>query len=470
MQVLMLGTGAADGWPNPFCTCASCDWARSSGTVRTTTSALVDDVLLLDCGPDAPRQAARAGRSLAGLRAVLVTHAHPDHLDPAALLARSWARPASALQVVGPRSVMSACEHWIGPDDSVALTEVSPGDVLTIDGYVVRVLAAAHDVGHDSLTADAVLYEVTAPDGGRLLYATDTAALPQATVDALRDVALDLLLVEQTFGAQSDHGTGHLDLATLPAELRRLREAGAVTDSTDVVAVHLSHHNPPGPELARVLAPWGVRVVDDLTALHVGRSTPVAHRALPRRTLLLGGARSGKSHEAERMLAATSDVEYVATGGAREDDAEWAERIALHRARRPATWTTVETLDVAKLLQSPGPSAVLVDCLSLWLAGALDAAGAWASTPGSPERAAAMARVDSEIAALVDAVRRTTRTVVLVSNEVGSGVVPEHESGRIYRDLLGRLNARVAAECDAVSLVVAGTVLPLTPGSSAAAP
>ncbi len=66
MRALVLGTGSADGWPNPFCECASCTWARTTGTVRTTTSVLVDDVLLLDCGPDTPRQAARAGRSLAG--------------------------------------------------------------------------------------------------------------------------------------------------------------------------------------------------------------------------------------------------------------------------------------------------------------------------------------------------------------------------------------------------------------------
>lgn len=469
MRALVLGTGSADGWPNPFCECASCTWARTSGSVRTTTSVLVDDVLLLDCGPDTTRQASRAGRSLAGLAAVLVTHAHHDHLDPAALLARSWAGPASSLRVVGPQSVVDACEHWIGPHDTVALSAVAPGDVLDLDGYTVRVLAAAHDVGTDSLTRDAVLYDVTAPDGSRLLYATDTGPLPGATVAALAGSALDLLLVEQTFGTYLDHGTGHLDLATLPGELRRLREVGALTDATDVVAVHLSHHNPPGPELARVLAPWGVRTVDDLTEIEVGAVPDAAQAALPRRTLLLGGARSGKSHEAERMLAATADVEYVATGGSRDGDDEWAARVAVHRERRPASWTTTETLDVAKLLLSPGPP-VLLDCLSLWLAGVLDAAGVWASEPGTAAREAALAEVERDAAALVDAVRRTTRTLVLVSNEVGSGVVPEHESGRLYRDALGRLNARVASECDSVSLVVAGTVLPLKPGSSAAAP
>ena len=468
MRALVLGTGSADGWPNPFCECASCTWARTTGTVRTTTSVLVDDVLLLDCGPDTPRQAARAGRSLAGLAAVLVTHAHHDHLDPAALLARSWVGPAAPLQVVGPQSVVDACEHWVGPHDTVTLTAVAPGDVLDLGGCTVRVLAAAHDVGTDVLTRDAVLYDVTAADGSRLLYATDTGPLPDATVAALAGAALDLVLVEETFGDCLDHGTGHLDLATLPGELRRLREVGAITDETDVVAVHLSHHNPPGPELARVLAPWGVRTVDDLTEIEVGASSVVGP-SLPRRTLLLGGARSGKSHEAERMLAAAADVEYVATGGTREGDDEWAARVALHRSRRPASWTTTETLDVAKLLLSPGPP-VLLDCLSLWLAGALDSAGVWASEPATAEREASLAEVEREVATLVDAVRRTTRTLVLVSNEVGSGVVPEHESGRLYRDALGRLNARVAAECDAVSLVVAGTVLPLKPGSSAAAP
>ena len=169
------------------------------------------------------------------------------------------------------------------------------------------------------------------------------------------------------------------------------------------------------------------------------------------------------------MLAALADVEYVATGGTRTGDEEWAARVAGHRDRRPASWGTTETLDVAKLLLSPGP-AVLVDCLSLWLAGVLEASGVWQVEAGTDERAAALLAVEHEVASLVDAVRRTSRPVVLVSNEVGSGVVPEHESGRLYRDALGRLNARVAAECDAVSLVVAGTVLPLKPGSSAAAP
>ena len=330
-------------------------------------------------------------------------------------------------------------------------------------------LAAAHDVGTDALTRDAVLYDVTAPDGSRLLYATDTGPLPDTTVAALAGSAFDLVLVEETFGAYLDHGTGHLDLASLPGELRRLREVGAVNDATDVVAVHLSHHNPPGPELARVLAPWGVRTVDDLTEIEVGPASGVVGPSLPRRTLLLGGARSGKSHEAERMLAATADVAYVATSGTRADDEEWAARVELHRARARSV---DDHRDARRREAGALPRAGRAGRLPRALARRA------CSTPpasGPPSRATAqrdssLAEVEREVAALVDAVRRTTRTLVLVRNEVGSGVVPAHASGRLYRDLLGRLNARVAAECDAVSLVVAGTVLPLKPGSSAAAP
>ena len=259
MRVLLLGTGSADGWPNPWCRCVSCGWARERDQVRTSTAALVDGRLLLDCGPDAPRQADRAGESLADVRTILVTHAHPDHLAPAALLARSWAHRGEELVVAGPRSAVAACRDWIGPLDPVRLVELEPGDVLEHDGYVVRALAAAHDDGVDRLTGDALLYDVTAPDGARLFYATDTGPLRDATVDALAGASFDVALVEETFGTKVDHGTGHLDLATFPRELVRLRAVGALTETTDVVAVHLSHHNPRGDELARVLAAWSAQ-------------------------------------------------------------------------------------------------------------------------------------------------------------------------------------------------------------------
>jgi adenosylcobinamide kinase/adenosylcobinamide-phosphate guanylyltransferase len=309
------------------------------------------------------------------------------------------------------------------------------------------------------MTRGALLFDVRTPDGSRLLHATDTGPLPQVTLDAVRDAAYDVVLLEETFGDTSDHGTGHLDLTTFPLEVGRLREIGAITATTDLIAVHLSHHNP--PDLDRVLAPWGARVVDDLTTVTSGPAAP--RPATARRQLLLGGARSGKSHEAERRLLAEPTVTYVATGGTRDDDPEWAARVAVHRARRPPGWQTVETLEVARVLDALRPGdPVLVDCLALWLAGQLDRARVWESDPGSPSHAESIAMLAREIDVLVTAVASTAARVVLVSNEVGSGVVPEHASGRLYRDLLGTLNARVAAVCDDVDLVVAGRVLSLT--------
>jgi adenosylcobinamide kinase/adenosylcobinamide-phosphate guanylyltransferase len=305
----------------------------------------------------------------------------------------------------------------------------------------VRVHAAAHGAAGAT-----VLYELADPSS-RLLYATDTGPLPAATLDALRGTALDVVLLEETFGDHPTHGTDHLDLTTFPEQLRRLREVGAVTDATDVVAVHLSHHNPPTAELARRLADWGARVVDDGTLLSgMDRPAPAV-----RRTLVLGGARSGKSREAERLLAAEPEVTYVATSYPAGSDEEWAARVAVHRARRPAHWTTVETPDLVPLLAEPGPP-LLVDCLTLWLTRVMDRHRAW---DGSAEADAA---VTAEVDALLAAWRTTPRRVVAVSNEVGQGVVPETASGRRFRDAMGRLNAAVAAATEDVRWCVAGRV------------
>jgi len=165
---------------------------------------------------------------------------------------------------------------------------------------------------------------------------------------------------------------------------------------------------------------------------------------------VLGGARSGKSSYAEGLLAREHSVEYVACGAApSEDDAEWAGRVALHRARRPGSWTTVETVDLVAVLGSTG-SPVLIDCLTTWLARVMDDCGVWTEAPGSDKRLA------EAIDDVVGAWTASRRRVVGVSNEVGSGIVPATPSGRRFRDELGVLNARVAAASDRVWLVTAG--------------
>ena len=474
MLVTVLGTASADGWPNPFCRCASCTWARRSGTLRAQTSALVDGVLLCDAGPDTARQATAAGTDLADVAALLIGHGHDDHVHPPLLLWRAWAHRRDPLLVAGPTGALDRLREWCGPDDPVRWLPVEPGarfDVDTLQGrYRVTAAAAGHRTpghpdGADPWAEEALLYLVTGPDGARLLYGTDTGPLPSATIETLRGTAADLVLLEETFGDHDGHGTGHLDLTTFPRALADLRAAGAIDGRAAVVAVHLSHHNPPGPELDRRLGAWGATTVPDGARLDVAPGegaaavAPAAPTA-PRRVLLVGGARSGKSREAERLLAHRDDVVYVATGLAAADD-EWAARVEHHRARRPGSWVTRETRDVVGVLQeAPAGSAVLVDCLTLWLTGLLDEARAWDGDPAAAGRAGDAVRAASD--GLVAALRSTAASdVVLVSNEVGTGVVPETASGRLFRDLMGRVNAAVADACDVVALVVAGRVLPL---------
>ncbi len=463
MRITLLGTGSADGWPNPFCGCGSCAAERDAGRSRAPSSALVDECLLIDCGPTTPHLPAAAGVSLQRVEHVLITHGHPDHLHPAFLLTRRWTSPRTTLHVWGPPRAMDLCRDWVGPDSMVELHVVAPGErvELTTAGgaYAVQALPAQHAHGDgDVMAAEALLFAVTGPDGDRLLYATDTGPLPNATT-ALLDEPVAVVLIDETFGDKADHGTGHLDLASLPGVLRSLRECGAVTASTVVAATHLSHHNPPAPVLRERLAAMGVVLVGDLDVIDTARPGG----GLARRHLVTGGARSGKSALAERLAAAHDVVTYVATSGDRPDDAEWRHRVAVHRERRPAHWTTVESTDVAGVLAAaPAGTVVLVDCLALWLTAQLDELGAWQRADdglADEVRADAAARIDTLVAAL----EHCAAEVVLVTNEVGMGVVPATASGRLFRDLLGILNVQVAAACHGTTLVVAGMAVPLSP-------
>lgn len=178
------------------------------------------------------------------------------------------------------------------------------------------------------------------------------------------------------------------------------------------------------------------------------------------RTLVLGGARSGKSAHAERLAAQSGkEVVYVATAGA--GDAEMARRIARHRADRPTHWTTVEEpLALAAVLdQWRAPDRlVLVDCLTLWLSNLLFADGTAYPDVGA---IALPARFHTERAALLAQLEEPAGDVVFVSNEVGMGIVPFGAVTRAFADEAGRLNQAVAARCDNVVLVAAGLPLVL---------
>ena len=171
---------------------------------------------------------------------------------------------------------------------------------------------------------------------------------------------------------------------------------------------------------------------------------------LPPLTLVLGGARSGKSRYAERLVLA-SDLEPVYLATAQPLDDELARRIAEHRSRRGAAWRTVEEpLDLpgalARHAAAPG-RAVLVDCLTLWLTNLMVAGR----------------DVADETGRLLRGLDGLPAPVVLVSNEVGQGVVPANAMARAFVDSAGRLHRDLAARADAVTLLVAGLPLHLKP-------
>jgi adenosylcobinamide kinase/adenosylcobinamide-phosphate guanylyltransferase len=177
--------------------------------------------------------------------------------------------------------------------------------------------------------------------------------------------------------------------------------------------------------------------------------------------LILGGARSGKSLLAEKR-AAESDLRviYIATAEAR--DGEMNHRIAHHRARRPVEWGCVEeTLHLAaKLRELAAPdTCLLVDCLTLWLSNLLFAGKA--ATQAEAGEAINCPSFEQETQGLIDLLPTLPGRIILVSNEVGWGIVPMHPVSRLFADEQGRLNQAVAAVCDHATLVAAGLPLSL---------
>jgi adenosylcobinamide kinase / adenosylcobinamide-phosphate guanylyltransferase len=396
MEIRVQGSGGVLGWPEPNCRCASCLRAASQGASHAPSSVIIDGTLVLGAIPT-PGLVPNA----------LVTGAlGADTLDGSA----------------GTPGALPA--EWL------------PGIEWAPGGYRIVRLARGWDV--------------TGPDGGRLLYADGPGTSPDVPQGTAR---YDAVL---------------LDLLGDPAQLGSLRARGLVTDATVPVALFADHRARSERELARRCRIWRAVLPADGDTLSVpapaplpGTGPPPYGPDRPVRVLVLGGARSGKSEEAEMRVAAEPAVTYVATGpvnpvspvdpapGEEPGDVEWAARIAAHRARRPSWWRTIESTDLAGVL-GRARGAVLVDSVTTWLAAAMDECGAW---DGGPAATAALAGRTGE---LVAAWRQAGAYVVAVSDETGLGIVPGTRSGRLFRDELGRLNQMLADESDEVIVVVAG--------------
>jgi adenosylcobinamide kinase / adenosylcobinamide-phosphate guanylyltransferase len=413
VHALLIGTGGTYGWPEDGCRCASCMRAAASGLTRRPGRVLIDGTLEF-----IPYQQVMTGTGQSG--------------ESAHRIARL------------------------------------PGG-----------------------------FDITSPDGGRLLLAAGPGELPEPPPDAMPyDIAL-------------------LDLLASPAQLGRLRAAGLIRGHTTVAALYADHRISSEQELVRRCDLWRAAACQDgqlvtSPAPGVPEVIPAPGTAAPHRTLIIGGARSGKSTEAELRLSAEPSVTYLAagpwaaapgktpaapaassaaairataplatarltaskasdqpdgtparvwTGPDGEPDTEWAQRVALHQARRPPWWRTIESLDIAGALRL-ATGAVLIDGIGTWLAGVMDEVGMWAGDPATAGDSAELlaARIDD----LIGAWRQTAATVVAVTDDVGSGLVPPYPAGRAFRDQLGWLNQRLAAESEVNLLVVAGCVTTLS--------
>jgi len=298
-------------------------------------------------------------------------------------------------------------------------------------------------------------WDVTGPDGARLLVADGSG---QPADPPAGTTPYDALL---------------LDLLASPAQLGALRRRGLAAAGSVTALLHADHRVRSERELGLRCEFWDVmapRDGDVLTASPAARSASPQeaqeaqdHVPRSRRVLVLGGARSGKSRHAELRLAAEPRVTYLAAGPypagvLPADDPDWAERVAAHRARRPAWWRTVESIDAAGVLRSES-GAILFDGAGTWLAAVMQQSGAWA---GDAACEPARARIATSVDELVLAFRQTrARAVVAVSDEVGSSVHPATGAGRLFRDQLGWLNQRLAAESEEAVLMVAGRALSL---------
>jgi adenosylcobinamide kinase/adenosylcobinamide-phosphate guanylyltransferase len=298
------------------------------------------------------------------------------------------------------------------------------------EGFRVRELPDARDDGGIGGIAG---WDVTSPDGERLLYPARPGAVPVPSEGAVR------------------YDMAFLDMLGDPTQLGGLRARGLITAETVTAVAFADHRVGSETELLRRCRFWRVGVPGDGDRVTTVRSDKWVEefsgttRRVPWRVLVMGGARSGKSERAELRLAGEPEVTYVATGPSGAGDPDWAARVAAHRARRPAWWHTVETTDLAGVLGT-ARGAVLIDGIGTWLAAVL---GEGALAPRTRELLAAWRQADAY--------------VVAVSDETGLGVVPGTPAGRRFRDELGRLNQALAAESEEAELVVAGRVLPLEP-------
>ncbi len=267
MEILLLGTAAAEGWPAPFCVCDSCQEARRRGglNLRGRSGALIDDVLKIDFGPDTLGQMQRTGRHLASLRTIVFTHQHSDHVAASELqwMVKPFSMtPPPKIEICGNSQVLELLRHaWVDvPEraESMVLRRVEAGDrFITGNGEEVWALAADHAQG-------AIVLRIRR-NGKTLFYGHDSGCYPPATLDALSDeIVLDAVILDCTSGGLRTPNRQHMGVDGVIRMVEELRRRGAIGDRTRTIATHFSHNGGMlHEELVRALLPHRIETAFD---------------------------------------------------------------------------------------------------------------------------------------------------------------------------------------------------------------
>lgn len=278
MRITFLGTAASEGFPNAFCHCENCEGARALGgpSLRKRSSALINNDLLIDIGPDLMAAAQQHGLSLAHIHYCLQTHEHEDHLDPAHFVSRSaycgvhgtprlhyyaslGALEKAAAELVPELPPAGFLDPAVGDGLNLSLHPIEPFQQFTVGPYEVFSVKAAHA---PQLTA--MLYVIE--QAGRVLfYATDTGELSEETWQALRAYGkrFHVVALDHTFGFQH-RVHGHMNYEQFLEQVTRLRAEGLLADDARIYAHHLAHHShPPHPAVVTFAEQHGYTVAYD---------------------------------------------------------------------------------------------------------------------------------------------------------------------------------------------------------------
>jgi phosphoribosyl 1,2-cyclic phosphate phosphodiesterase len=277
MEITLLGTSSAEGWPGLFCRCDACLKARHLGgkNIRTRTTALIDDILKIDFPPDTLYHVIRDNLDLRRLRALLFTHAHDDHFSWAELqyLGRYFVSDevVTPLNIYGPRDVIQCLAHHLNLDMiPLVLHRLMAWEPTNVAGYTVTPILAQHDPSQECFN-----YIIEDAEGSTLLYATDTGWYHETTWRFLENTRLDGIIVECAKGPIEDGYMGHLCIPEVIRMRQRLIRCGALRTDAPVITTHFSHlgglmHD----ELEAVLKPEGILPGYD------GMSLPVEQAAV----------------------------------------------------------------------------------------------------------------------------------------------------------------------------------------------